>query len=138
MPEFVLNDDRPLHLDEFMSGYVEAMFFTNGDTGEENENLLSDLGTGRLTKKALASIEADCRAFLGHVMPDGCFVQQWLDRVEEYDAEQAGRDFWFTRQHHGAGFWDRDVLDLDLWAPNTPAPGLGGWEVLGPCFCRPG
>jgi hypothetical protein len=28
---------------------------------------------------------------------------------EPYEAIQAGRDFWFTRNHHGVGFWDRGL-----------------------------
>jgi hypothetical protein len=31
-----------------------------------------------------------------------------------YSEEQAGRDFWFTRQGHGVGFWDREELNRDI------------------------
>ena len=32
-----------------------------------------------------------------------------LDRAREYgDDEQIAHDFWLTRNHHGAGFWDGD------------------------------
>ncbi len=106
MPEFILNHPaRRAHpfyaLDDFAKGYVEAMFFTNGDTGDEREDLLNEFGIERLTRAAVESIAADCRAFLGYIMPDGCFAQQWIDRAEGYDMEQAGRDFWLTRQGHG-------------------------------------
>ena len=114
MPQFILNG--PSDSDDFVAGYIEAMFFTNGDTGDERENLLNDLGTERLTRAARASIKADCRAFLSHVMPDGCFARQWLDRAEGYDDKQAGRDLWFTRQGHGVGFWVRDELAEELGA----------------------
>jgi hypothetical protein len=31
-----------------------------------------------------------------------------LERAEsDYDREAAGRDFWYTRNGHGVGFWDR-------------------------------
>lgn len=30
----------------------------------------------------------------------------WAD-LGEVSAEQAGHDLWLTRNHHGAGFWDR-------------------------------
>ena len=112
MPEFMLNDDRPLsQISDMERGYIEAMFFTNCDTGAENENLANDLGTSRLTRKSLAAIRRDVDRFTGHVMPDGCFVRQWLDRVEDYADEQAGRDMWFTRQGHGCGFWSRTELE---------------------------
>jgi hypothetical protein len=111
MPEFQLNDNGHGFANAFMSGYVEAMFFTNGDTGDDNEHLLNNLGTARLTKAARKRIGADCRAFLSHIMPDVCFAQQWIDRFPKNTAEAAGRDFWFTRQGHGCGFWDGDWRD---------------------------
>lgn len=124
MPEFELNAARrgqhPFYaLSTFAKGYVEAMFFTNGDTGEEREFLLNELGVERLTKAAVKEIAADCDRFLGTLMPDGCFIRQWLDRASDatgYDDEQAGRDFWFTRQGHGVGYWSRtkDVLPEDI------------------------
>ena len=118
-------------LSDFAKGYVEAMFFTNGDTGDERENLLNDWGVERLTRASVANIARDCAAFLSHIMPDGCFVQQWFERVsDKYTLDRAGNDFWFTRQGHGVGYWDREELKLDLWAPDKPEPGLGGWQVL--------
>lgn len=30
----------------------------------------------------------------------------------DYTAEQAGRDYWFTRNGHGVGFWDSDLGDV--------------------------
>lgn len=125
MPEFILSRPARKHpyyaLDDFAKGYVEAMFFTNGDTGDEREYLLNELGVERLTRAAVKRIAADCRAFLSHIMPDGCFVQQWINRAENYDMEQAGRDFWFTRQGHGVGFWDREELRGELGAGLTAA-----------------
>ena len=38
MPEFTLNSDARFEaLPEFTKGYVEALFFTNGDTGADDE-----------------------------------------------------------------------------------------------------
>jgi hypothetical protein len=126
MPDFELNANyrgsHPFYaLPDFAKGYVEAMFFTNGDTGDEREWRLNDLGVERLTRAAVKDIKADCNAFLGHIMPDGCFVRQWLNRfADDYDDAQAGRDFWFTRQGHGVGYWDRkqlpDAVGKDLSA----------------------
>lgn len=118
MPEFQLNTPpRRAHpfyaLDDFARGYVEAMFFTNGDCGSEDEFLLNRLGVERLTRASVKKIKRDCDAFLGRIMPDGCFVRQWLDRLEDYDDAQAGRDFWFSRQGHGVGYWYRDALRRD-------------------------
>jgi hypothetical protein len=124
MPEFQLNADRHgkhayYKLSTFAKGYVEAMFFTNGDTGDDNESLLNDLGVERLTREAVKAIAKDCDAFLSTIMPDGCFVQQWINRAADetnggYDDERAGNDFWYTRQGHGVGYWCRDELKGDL------------------------
>lgn len=120
MPQFELNTPtrrtspaKPhafYGLSDFAKGYVEAMFFTNGDTGDEREALLNELGVERLTRASVAAIARDCDAFTGKFGPDGCFIQQWLDRSPDYTDAQAGRDFWFTRQGHGVGFQDREEL----------------------------
>lgn len=125
-----------MNLDSFARGYVEAMFFTNGDIGDDKENRLDSLGMERLTKASVAAIANDCAAFLRHIMPDGCTVRQWLDRIDDYSDEQAGRDFWFTRQGHGVGFWDRETLNIDLFASIDG----NGWQLRndeieqGPCM----
>jgi len=131
MPEFNLN--RPAKsaydtLNEFARGYVEAMFFTNGDCGDEREDLLNELGVSRLTKASLAQIKADCDEFLSHIMPDGCFVRQWLNRVDGYSDEQAGHDLWFTRQGHGVGYWDRKELGSDAGEYFATIQAPAQWE----------
>ena len=35
------------------------------------------------------------------------FVEANLEDLANLDEEQSGHDFWLTRNHHGAGFWDR-------------------------------
>ena len=103
MPEFMLNSDARFEaLPEFTKGYVEAMFFTNGDTGADDEDKLNRLGTARLTAKALPSIRATCAAF-ARTHAD------LLTAAYEhpgYGPREAGHDLWFTRQGHGAGYWD--------------------------------
>ncbi len=46
------------------------------------------------------------------VMRDDCvkFWEKHRDLIVD-DPEQAGHDFWLTRNHHGAGFWDGDWED---------------------------
>lgn len=150
MPQFQLNraySERPHRLpthpfyalDDFAKGYVEAMFFTNGDTGDDSEWKLNELGVERLTKASVAAIKDYCGAFLGQIMPDGCFARQWIDRAESYDDEQAGRDLWFTAQGHGCGYWDRKELELDLFEPSPEqraATQTGGWRTDGEGPCK--
>lgn len=113
MPAFQLNINVNRYqswfdLDEFTHGYVEAMFFTNGDTGDDDESLLNDLGVSAITVESMASIKTDCAKFVSEA---ATYLEAAIDRG--YTLEQAGRDFWFTRQRHGVGFWDREELDGD-------------------------
>lgn len=67
-------------------------------------------------------------------------VQAFIDAIEPYlfyfdlvpypantavTAEQLGHDFSLTRNHHGAGFWDRGWSDLGTWLTNW-AQSFGG------------
>lgn len=115
MPQFHLNTPpRRAHpfydLSDFAKGYVEAMFFTNGDTGDEREDLLNDLGVERLTRVAVANIARDCDQF----QRDQRNVLAAAYAESDYSPEEAGRDLWLTRQGHGAGFWDREQLPHDI------------------------
>lgn len=113
MPEFCLNDNGDAHvadeIDGFTLAYIEAFMWTNCDSGHEKEFLANELGTRRITKKSMADIISDCAAFQAHAKP---LLDQAYDR-DGYDEDQAGRDFWLTRQGHGVGFWDRKMLDED-------------------------
>lgn len=132
MPEFILNRNDTNHLSEFVAGYVEAMFFTNGDTGDDNEDKLNELGTARLTRAAWQDIKDDCEAFRHAVETQhGRDAARILSHgLPGYDAQRAGNDFWFTRQGHGVGFWDRDELPEDLRdALSETARGFGGAYV---------
>ncbi len=138
MPEFILNTPqqrKPPHafysLDEFTKGYVEAMFFTNGDTCEERENILNDLGVERLTRKSVAAIKAYCSDFQSRIMPDGCFARQWINRLQEgepgtygdgvTDDRRAGHMLWYASQGHGVAWGDDYSSDQP---ENATAEGL--------------
>lgn len=115
MPEFHLNADRRgshlyYALSDFAKGYIEAMFFTNGDTGDDKrENHLNELGVERLTKTAVIDIAADCARFWS----DNESLLTQASALDDYDESRAGNDFWFTRQGHGVGYWDRKELSVD-------------------------
>lgn len=134
MPEFQINADKNYYtLSAFAQGYVEAMFFTNGDCGSENDHLLNELGTARLTFEAMESVTRDCEKFFVSTV-NGRPIRPWLDSIyksdAEYDEMQAGRDLWFTRQGHGVGYWDRKQLrQTDREALTTAAKAMGEANV---------
>lgn len=105
MPQFVLDHGTPeaatifAALNDFEQGYVEAIFFT---ADEE----LQGASFAELSADALAQIKEDCLDF-------NLTADAWLHKAyghrDTYTSHQAGVDFWFTRNHHGAGFWDRGL-----------------------------
>lgn len=122
------------NLDSFTQGYIEAMFFTDEEqlceeSGRDMPSVAFDAetmetrfvggnspGFGDLAPATLARIIADCTAFRASLPVDG-HGRTWLDLASDYapqgyDDEQAGRDFWFTRNGHGVGFWDRGLGEV--------------------------
>jgi hypothetical protein len=85
----------------FFQSYVDAALWSSSD---EDGTPLDELGA-ELEADATARMEADCRDFF-----DAC-EPLWAE-ADGYSDEQAGHDFWLTRNRHGAGFWDRGLGDL--------------------------
>lgn len=132
MPQFEMEKDGTVNgqefsdLSPFLQGYLEAMFFTNEATGvsmvdwndpevqsDRREGCLdgelpADAGFSDIYPDSLIKAHQDCSEFQQKARH---LLSQAYSR--NYDAEQAGRDFWFTRNGHGVGFWDRDELDAD-------------------------
>jgi hypothetical protein len=123
MSEFILDHGgakgRTLFraLDSFTQGYVEAMFFTDTGTGDDEENGLQDATVEELAPCSVAAIVADCAAW--QAANEALLSIAYQD---DYDEEQAGRDYWYTRNGHGVGFWDRKQLE---------SYGPGSSETLG-------
>ena len=110
-------------LDEFTRGYIEALFFTDSAPSMESDewreteargdeipegSFPADMGVNDLAPEALARIVADCEAFQRDAAP-----LLSLAYARNYDSAQAGRDFHYTRNGHGVGFWDRRELETD-------------------------
>ena len=86
-------------LDEFTHAYIEAALWSSTDesTPANGEPMDANYAISDLAPETLERIKADCAAFQG---------QHWEDIQD--DVSRAGHDFWLTRNHHGAGFWDGD------------------------------
>jgi hypothetical protein len=117
MPEFRLNDHpTPKDYDslsEFAKAYVKAMFFTNCDSGDEDEFKANNLGVSHLTRASLESIAADCASFESQNAETIAAVLAHGER----DLSGIAHDFWFTRQGHGVGFWEGESRGYpgDTW-----------------------
>jgi len=78
----------------FFNAYLEAIDFTEcGDIDQPEHG--AELDSDFLRESAI-----DCLAFYSSVQ---CYMSDHLE-------EQAGHDFWLTRNGHGVGFWDREEL----------------------------
>ena len=112
MPEFILDHGSEegsywlSGLDEFACGYVEAMFFTS--TGYAENGDLEHASVAELSEMARRKIIADCKAFQEKHAEDLAIAYG----IDDYDSEKAGRDFWYTRNGHGVGYWDRDLNEV--------------------------
>lgn len=90
-----MTDLREAMRNPFLRGYLNAALFA--ETDAEGEPLDKNYGVRDFSKDALEEMFADATGFLS---------ENWDDIAG--DPERAGQDFWFTRNGHGAGFWDGD------------------------------
>lgn len=104
MPEFI-PEHTPNRLDEFTTGYLDAVEWLLSKYDSEGNEIPDDQWRDKLrgfTKKAIKQAVDDCRDFQA-AMADQ--LAAWYLLGE--DPARAGHDFFLTRNHHGAGFWDR-------------------------------
>ena len=73
--------------------FITALWSSMDDAEPLDANYAQD----DIAPQTLATMKADCETF-----------QQAHAADIAADPEQAGHDFWLTRNHHGAGFWDDD------------------------------
>lgn len=86
-------------MDNFTRAYIEAALWSTMDNADNqgDEPLAANYSISAIAPDAMASIVEDCRMFQhGNAADIGS------------EFERAGHDFWLTRNHHGAGFWDGD------------------------------
>ena len=95
-------DDLPAMLD----AYVECALWSSHAIGEHGDYLgtMADEGISPedLTTGTVDEMRADCADF----------YDANADDLADMTPEQAGHDFWLTRNGHGAGFWDRGLGEL--------------------------
>jgi hypothetical protein len=86
-------------MDKFTEAYIVAALWSSSDesTPEGGDPLDKNYGPDDLAPETLRQMQADCAKFQAENARD----------IEGRD-EQAGHDFWLTRNHHGCGFWDGD------------------------------
>jgi hypothetical protein len=84
--------------DEFMRSYIETALWSSTD--EKGTPLENNYAAEDIAPETLDTMAEDARDFM---------KRNWKDIM--CSPGPAGHDFWLTRNHHGAGFWDGDWLD---------------------------
>lgn len=92
-------------LTEFARAYIECALWSSMDNATEQggEPLDANYDASDIAPETLTRMLEDCATFQ-HAN------RALLDEFETLtgrDTSYAGHDFWLTRNHHGAGFWDR-------------------------------
>lgn len=129
MPEFIADTDGSVignqwsDLSPFLQGYIEAMLFTETSAiamveweepesqerireGTADGTIPHDAGFGDLYPESFIQAMTDCADF--QIAAEALLAEAY---EREYDDAQAGRDFWYTRNGHGVGYWGRRALE---------------------------
>lgn len=94
---------------EFLQAYIEAALWSSNDESDEQGGAPMDQNYSAedIADESLDAMDRDCQTFWAANHED---LGQYHD--PQYSPEElGGHDFWLTRNHHGAGFWDRDLPD---------------------------
>ena len=101
--------------DPFLQGYLDAALFTTDENPPSGVDYVSsgraDEMYGKLPEWFIEQAKKDCAKFI---------VENCELLTKAGDPSQNGADFWFTRNHHGVGFWDRGYAD-EIADPLTEA-----------------
>lgn len=93
-----MNTLKGRNLNNIVYAYlVCALWSSSDDDGNPLDGMYEPGGASPETEK---QAREDCENFL--TLCDAGRVS-----LKDWDDAQIGHDFWLTRNHHGAGFWDR-------------------------------
>lgn len=111
--DYVFAEDQ---VEDFTTQYVETLLWSETDATSEEDNPepLDTLGydIGDLSAELRAEVIAECANFLnfhGHEVRAAMLLDDALGGSGSYGITNAAHDFALTRNHHGAGFWDRGL-----------------------------
>lgn len=89
-------------------GYVAAALWLSTD--DAGDPLDARYDADSIAPESLEQMGEDIAGFLA-----ACWGDTWEDfsiDLSGIEPEQIGHDFWLTRNHHGAGFWDRGLGEI--------------------------
>jgi hypothetical protein len=86
-------------LDRFTTAYLVCALWSS--VQEDGSPFDDDYSIDDFSEETLKEVTEECSDFRT--------ANAELLEQSGLDDEQAGHDFWLTRNHHGAGFWDRGL-----------------------------
>lgn len=101
-------------LSPFVKAYWEAALWSTNDesTPAGGEPMDKNYSLSDVHPAAIAKSVRECAEFQGQNKEDLTLMDELHGRSEWTSEEQAGHDFWLTRNGHGCGFWDRGLGDV--------------------------
>lgn len=105
-----------IKLDDFTAAYIECALWSSTEEDGDLAGVDDEKDVEDIAPATLSMMRADCAKF----------QEAMADHIAAND-EQAGHDFWLTRNGHGAGFWDGD------WAEPAASILDGASKAFG-CF----
>jgi len=94
-------------MDRFTKAYIETALWASND--DNDKPMDANYKIKNLHPDTLTRMTADCQNFQ---QDNADLLEKAYKAIGREDAEElAGHDFWLTRNHHGAGFWDGDWED---------------------------
>ncbi|WP_422023377.1 hypothetical protein [Pyruvatibacter mobilis] len=130
-PEYAADDAEAIDAKAFISGYIDALFFTEG---LYEEDAIYGAHLDDFAPDTLDELREDCLRFVNEHAPllRAAFVFAERKGID-YDAERAGADLLFTRNRHGAGYWDRGLGAIGD-ALSELCRGDTDWPEVTPCM----
>lgn len=110
-----------MKLDQFTTAYLQCALFTGTDeSNDQGGDPLDEIYyIDDFSKEAIKKALEDCEEFQELNIDDIEKIPNWKGNADSSGRnsytgyEVAGHDFWFTRNGHGSGFWDREYLDKE-------------------------
>lgn len=82
-------------------GYIDAALWASTDDNDEPLDMMG-----------VEAIHPDTRKKMRSELTDFVLKNRALIMASGLQDAQVGHDFWLTRNHHGAGFWDRGLGEV--------------------------
>lgn len=93
----------PTYIKQVIDAYIECALWSS--TVDDGTPMDDHYGPDDLAASTLRAVHRDVAAFIDHLEADN------VDATS-IGPTQMGHDLWLTRNHHGAGFWDRGTGKL--------------------------